>query len=152
MTATHFKIIITSTLTITLNIAIGQASFNPTGTYVYQGKATIKDGETYGYFGTIQVKKLTDRKIVMTFYICKGAPSYNSGSFVDTLDYKNNRAIHIYQDCITTFSFSNAGIYVKETSNGSCWGAGVVAHGHFKKKSSKQPILTEPLTGEKIKM
>lgn len=148
MTATLFKIVITFILTITLTIAIGQTSFNPTGTYVYQGKTTIKNGDTYGYFGTIQIKKLTDRKIVMTFYICKGAPSYNSGSFVDTLDYKNNQAIHTYPDCVTTFSFSKAGIYVKETN--SCWGAGVVAHGYFKKKSSKQPILTDPLSGEKI--
>jgi len=151
MTVTLIKIVIAFVLTITLNVATGQTLFNPTGTYVYQGKTTEKDGETYGYFGTIQVKKLTDTKIVMTFYICKGAPSYNSGSFVDTLDYKNNQAIHTDEECITIFSFSKTGIDVKETSERSCWGAGVVAHGHFRKKSSKRPILTEPLTGEKIK-
>ena len=150
MTSTVLKIITTSVLITTLHVATGQAFYNPTGTYSYQGKTTEKDGEIYGYFGTIQVKTLTNTKIVMTFYICRGAPGYNSGSFVDTLDYKNNQVIHTYKDCVTAFSFSKTGIIVKEISNRSCWGAGVVAHGHFKKKSSKQPILSDPLTGEKI--
>ncbi len=151
MTSTILKIITTYVLTTTLHIAIRQAFYNPTGTYAYQGKTTEKDGEIYGYFGTIQVKRLTDTKIVMTFYICRGAPGNNSGSFVDTLDYKNNQAIHTDKDCVTAFSFSKTGIIVKEISNKSCWGAGVVAHGLFKKKSSKQPVLADPLTGEKIK-
>jgi hypothetical protein len=137
-------------LMFTLNRAFGQLILNPTGTYSYQGKTTKKDGDTYGYFGTIQVKKLTASKIVMTFYICEGAPGYNSGSFVDTLHFKNRKAIYIENDCVTTFSFTETGIDVKETSHGSCWGFGVVAHGHFKRKSSKQPILTETLTGKKI--
>ena len=34
---------------------------------------------------------------------------------------------------------------------GSCWGAGVYANGHFKRTTSKTPILKEPLTDEIIK-
>lgn len=151
MTVGLFKIVIASLLTLTLSVVSGQTLLNPTGTYVYQGKTTVKDGDTYGYFGTIQVKKITNSKIVMTFYICMGAPGYNSGSFVDTLDYKNNQAIYSYKGCVTTFSFSKTRIGVKDIGNGSCWGFGVVADGHFIKKSSKRPILTEPLTGKKIK-
>jgi len=151
MTIGLFKIVIASLLTLTLSVVSGQTLLNPTGTYVYQGKTTVKDGDTYGYFGTIQVKKITNSKIVMTFYICKGAPGYNSGSFVDTLDYKNNQAIYAEEGCVTIFSFSKTRIAVKDTGNGSCWGLGVVADGHFMKKSSKRPILIEPLTGKKIK-
>ncbi len=87
----------------------------------------------------------------MTFYICKGAKSYNSGSFVDTLYYINNIAVHKDESCITTFTFSTKGINVKETSDRSCWGQGVYAHGYFRRKSSKQPVLYDPLTEQKIK-
>ena len=124
---------------------------NPRGTFQYVGKTIVKNDETYGYFGTIQVKTISKNKIVMTFYICIGAMSYNSGSFVDTLDYKNNVAVHKQGDCITTFAFTATGINVKETSNGSCWGIGVIAHGHFRRESSKQSVLVEPLSGEKLK-
>jgi hypothetical protein len=130
--------------------SFGQNSFiNPRGTFEYVSKTVIKNGDTYGYFGTIQVKTISNNKIVMTFYICKGATSYNSGSFIDTLDYRNNMAIYKDEECITTFVFTNKGIDVKETSKGDCWGANVYAHGHFRKKSSKQPILVDPLSGEK---
>ena len=82
---------------------------NPTGTYHLVGKTKKKDGDVYGWFGTIQVKTLTANKIAMTFYICKGAPSYNSGSFVDTLYYSDNKAIYADEDtakkCVTTFVF-----------------------------------------------
>lgn len=130
---------------------------NPTGTYHFVGKTKKKDGDVYGWFGTIQVKTLTDNKIAMTFYICKGAPSYNSGSFVDTLYYSDNKAIYADEDtakkCVTTFAFTTKGITVSETANyelGTCWGHGVVAFGFFRKKSSKTPTLIEPLTGEKL--
>ncbi len=145
--------IITICLLITgccLAQAFGQSTFNPTGTYVFQGKTTKKDGEIYGYTGSIQVKKINDTKIVMTFYICKGAPSYNSGSFVDTLTFANNVAVHTDEDCVTTFSFTKKGIDVQETKSGPCWGHGVYAHGYFKKESSKQPELKHPLTDEKL--
>jgi hypothetical protein len=133
------------------NFSYGQDIINPTGTYVYQGKTTKKDGDTYGYFGTIQVKKISDKKIIMTFYICKGAPSYNSGSFVDTLEYIDNKAVFKDEGIVTQFSFDNNGVDIKEIEyNGAYWGQGVYAHGRFKKKSKKEPILTEPLTGEKL--
>lgn len=133
-------------------ISLGdQPTVDPTGTYEYQGKTKKKDGDTYGYFGTIQVKKLNDTLIVMTFFICKGAPSYNSGSFVDTLNYADNKAIFKDEGMIAEFSFGKRGIGVKEIeSNHFYWGNGVRAHGYFKKKSSKEPILTDPLRGEKL--
>src|SRR5690606_5175773 len=67
---------------------------DPSGIYEYDGETVNKDGETYGYFGTIKVLRLDSNQILVSFYICKGAPSYNSGSFVNTLEYSNNRAIY----------------------------------------------------------
>ena len=139
-------------MTLCYTLSFGQNNFiNPRGTFENLGKTVVKNDDTYGYFGTIQVKTLSKNKIVMTFYIYKGAKSYNSGSFIDTLDYSNNIADHKDEDCITTFTFTTKGINVKETSNNSCWGQGVYAHGHFRRKSSKQPVLVDPLSGQKIK-
>ncbi len=95
----------------------------------------------------------------MTFMICIGAPSYNSGSFVDTLDYYNNSVIYTAQDidpsCQIRFDFSEKGIVVKEKTddfNSGCgFGHAVVADGFFKKISNSEPILKEPMTDEEIK-
>jgi hypothetical protein len=132
---------------------------DPTGTYELDSK-TEKNGEDiFGYFGKIQVKKVKQDKIVMTFSICKGAPSYNSGSFVDTLDYNKNTVIYKTPDldpsCQIKFDFTDKGIVVKESTddfNSGCgFGHAVVADGFFKKISSSVPLLKDPLTDEEIK-
>ncbi|MCO5234531.1 MAG: hypothetical protein M9888_12465 [Chitinophagales bacterium] len=135
------------------------AYIDPTGTYKLDNKTEEKNGEVYGYSGYIQVKKITKDKIVMTFEVNKGAPSYNSGSFVDTLTYKNNIALYTVPDdidstCKITFHFDKKGVTVLEETadyNSGCgFGHAVVANGFYKRTSSKTPILTEPLTGEKL--
>jgi hypothetical protein len=133
-------------------------TIDPTGTYQLDNKTKRKNGEIYGYFGKIQVKKITVNKIVMTFEVNKGAPSYNSGSFVDTLSYYNNMATYktpeVDSTCKVTFVFSKNGVTVtEETANynfGCGFGHAVIADGFYKKVSSKVPILVEPLTGEKL--
>lgn len=138
--------------------AVGQSLVDPTGTYVYSGKTTKKGDDIYGYSGQIQVKKITSRKIVMTFEVNKGAPSYNSGSFVDTLSYSNNKAIYTNPEddstCKIIFRFDTKGVTVKEETadyNSGCgFGHAVVADGRFRKISSKRPKLKEPLTGEEL--
>ena len=140
------------------SISSKQIYIDPTGTYKLNSKTRTKGDDIYGYSGEIQVKKLSKIKIAMTFSVNRGAPSYNSGSFVDTLHYINNTAI--YKDpendssCKITFLFSNKGVIVKEESkdfNSGCgFGHAVVASGFYKIISRKQPILTDPLTGEKI--
>ena len=130
----------------------------PTGTYELNNIIEKKDGEIYGYFGQIQVKKINSEKIIMTFEVNKGAPSYNSGSFVDTLVYKENKAIfrdtEVDSTCKVIFNFDKRGITVREETANCNWGCGfghgVVADGFYKKVSSKIPILTYPLTGEKL--
>ncbi len=135
--------------------ASSKTFLNPTGTYAFDGKTKTKDRDIFGYFGEIKVKLIDTNKIAMSFYICKGAPSYNSGSFVDTLLYRENIALYRDEDlqkaCKVTFTFSKKNIKIQETANyeyGTCWGHGVIAFGSFKKTSYKIPIIKDPLTEE----
>lgn len=137
------------------NDLIQETSIDPTGTYKLASETVTKDGDTYGYSGKIQVKKIGDDKIAVTFYVNKGAPSYNMGGFVDTLSFVNNKAIYKglenTTDCRIEFAFSESGIMVKTDEGNSCgFGHGVYANGFFKKKSSIEPILENPFSGQRI--
>lgn len=124
-------------------IAKGQNSpppINPSGYYSLDSKTTVQNGDTYGYFGTIKVKQIDSNQIFVDFYVCKGAPSYNSGSFEDTLFYRNGIAIRTTADdasCVITFNFNTpGGIRVEEKAkdfNSGCgFGSAVVASGFYK--------------------
>ena len=127
---------------------------NPTGSYELDGKSYVKDGDTYGRFGEIQIKKLSDDKVVITFYVCNGAPSYNSGSFVDTLEYKNNKVIFtepIYDPgCEIRFTFSDSGIVAVEKTENFSFGCGfghsAYADGFYRRISSEDPVLKYPMS------
>lgn len=89
---------------------------------------------------------LTQNSIVIDFSICKGAPSYNLGNFIDTLDYQDNKAIYkgdanTDPSCMITFNFSSNGIQVKEKTDNPIFGCGfghdVYVNGFFKKISPK---------------
>jgi len=130
-------------------------TLKPTGVYEYSGKTIKKDGETYGYFGTIKVLCLDTNKILVSFFICKGAPSYNSGSFVDTLQYSNSQAIYVGDTamaettCRLTFNFTPKGINAELFSNypnSACgFGHAVDAQGFYKKIKGKIPTKEEIL-------
>lgn len=132
---------------ITTSFVFQNNYVDPAGTYSLNGNLK-KDGD--GYFGEIQVIKLDKNKIVMNFSICKGAPSYNSGAFLDTLQYQNNKAIFRGDavddpSCMITFNFSAKGVMVDEKTDDYNFGCGfghaVVASGFFKKTSSKIPSI-----------
>jgi hypothetical protein len=139
--------------------ALKQKTIDPTGTYELVAETTKKGGEIYGYSGQIQVKLLIENRIAMNFFVCIGAPSYNSGGFTDTLDYKNNLAIYrvpdIDESCVITFIFADEKVTVDELTDNYNFGCGfghaVVANGNYKKTSSEVPVLKDPFTGEKIK-
>jgi hypothetical protein len=133
-------------LALLTQITLGQTIqptpyINPAGYYSLDNKTIVKDGDTYGYFGTIKVKQLDSNRIFMEFYVCKGAPSYNSGSFEDTLFYKNGIAVRTTSDdasCVITFNFNTSdGVTVEEKTkdfNAGCsFGSAVVANGFYKK-------------------
>lgn len=153
------KIILSYTLIILITSFSAKPDYiDPTGTYQLRSKSKKKNGEIYGYFGQIQVKKIIEDKIVMTFEVNKGAPSYNSGSFVDTLSYFNNSVIYTTPEydstCKITFDFGKKGILVTEETddyNSGCgFGHAVIANGFYKRVSNKMPTLIQPLTGEKL--
>jgi hypothetical protein len=138
----------------------GQTSvrINPTGVYKYSGKTYKKNGDTYGYFGTIKVLQVDTDKVLMNFYVCNGAPSYNSGSFIDTLSIKKNQAVYhgdttiIELTCKLTFNFTSKGIYAELFSdypNSACgFGHGVIPQGFFKKQIGKVPTKDEMFKDE----
>jgi hypothetical protein len=133
-------------------------TINPTGLYNFDGHTYKKNGDTYGYFGTIKVVRLDSAKILMSFYVCKGAPSYNSGSFVDTLNYLNNEAIYegdttmAETTCKLTFHFTSKGISAElssDYSNSACgFGHAVDAQGFYKRVKGKIPTKNEILSDD----
>ncbi|WP_057936129.1 hypothetical protein [Algoriphagus resistens] len=135
-----------------------KGNLDPTGTYSFGLRPMGEEDSGIGYNGLIQVIGIGNNKIAMTFEVNKGAPSYNSGSFVDTLAYADNRSIFtipaIDPSCRITFEFDRKGVEVNEEAdnlNSACgFGNAVVAKGYFKKVSKKKPVLKAPLTGETL--
>ena len=96
---THKKYILTTISLLTIiflsslkNIKVEY--IDPTGIYKY-GQIE-KNEKNQKYFGEIQVLALSKDKIIVSLFLCKGYPSYNSGSFIDTLEYKENKTIYFY--------------------------------------------------------
>ena len=140
--------------------AIGQVKksipvFNPTGTYKLNNKTCTKDGDTYGYFGSIRVKLLNPGAIAVSLFVCVGAPSYNSGSFVDTLVYLHHRAVYHPADydtsCRITFYFTAKGVTVNQVQadlNSGCgFGHAVLADWFYRKVSGKVPVIQDEALG-----
>lgn len=144
------------TLALIIVIAKNNIIINPTGTYQLKAKTISKNGETYGYSGKIQIKQIKTDSIIMSFYVNKGAPSYNSGSFIDTLYYYNNCAyyteVEFDDSCKITFTFDKKGIHVEEESTPAqfnCgFGWGVDVNGYFKKNDNKVPLIKDLLIEE----
>jgi hypothetical protein len=154
----RLSILLILSFVILTNFLIKPKYIDPTGTYQLESNTKKKIGEVYGYTGQIQVKKISNDKIVMTFEVNKGAPSYNSGSFIDTLSYNDNKSFYTVPKsdttCVITFDFDKRGVKVKEENadyNSGCgFGHAVDANGFYKRISNNSPVLIEPLTGEKL--
>ena len=130
----------------------------PTGTYTLNPEVDREKLPINSYFGDIQVLALDKDKIAVTFFISKGAPSYNMGTFIDTLRYKNNHALFkstVDSTCSIKLDFREKGIQVNqeaENINAACgFGHAVVAKGLFVKQSAEEPKLAHPVTGEPLK-
>jgi len=135
--------------------AIGQGkkvilAFNPTGTYKLNKKTYIRHGDTYGYKGSIRVKLINPGRIAVSLYICIGAPSYNSGTLVDTLLYRHHRAVYHHEDdtsCRITFYFTDKGVTVNQIRpnlySGCGFGIAVFADGYYKKMSGRVPVIKD---------
>jgi hypothetical protein len=144
-----YKILSAILFCIAASPVTAQHYVNPTGIYKLVSKAKQVQGDTYGTTGDIQVKAISRSKIVVALSVNMGAPAYNSGGLLDTLQYVNNTSVYIGgQDdptCRIKLTFNEAGIKVTQKQadlNFGCgFGHGVFADGFYKKRSSKTPIL-----------
>ena len=123
---------------------------DPTGSYVLASKTKEINGEQYGYTGEIKIKKISSSKIVVYLFVCKGAPSYNSGTAYDTLTIKKNVAVYKSEydaSCRIYFRFNTKGVQVEEKTDNQAFGCGfghaVYANGFYKKTSNKIPTRKE---------
>jgi hypothetical protein len=140
--------------------ACSSNTIDPTGTYKLESETEIRNGDTYGYFGSIDVKKIESEKIVMSFFVCRGAPSYNMGMFLDTIDYINDKAVYtcdkIDSSCIINFFFTKKGIKVEEKTEDvsfECeFGHGVHASGFYKVRSHNTPIIKDPFNSKRYEI
>lgn len=154
------SLLITFLLLIASTIGYSQL-FNTdiTGTYHLNKHIDIEnDYPIESYFGNLQVVPWGEDSVILNFYINKGHPSYNTGSFIDTLLIENE--ILTYQttcgtNCKVQFSFYETRVHVKsgaeDTSRNCCFGYGVVVNDYYEKTSDAVPILVDPLTGDRLR-
>ncbi|MEO8759737.1 MAG: hypothetical protein ABI388_01860 [Bacteroidia bacterium] len=90
----------------------------------------------------------------MSFFVCKGAPSYNLGVFVDTLNYLNNKVLYTGDTlsdptCQMTMKFSAASINIDlktDNINFACgFGHAVTAKGFYYRVKGRNPTKEEIL-------
>ena len=121
---------------------------DPTGTYILKG--IKKNNKIFGHSGELRVKLLNPKKVAMSFYINKGYPGYESGSFMDTLAYKDNLVKFIPSadaDCSVIFCFSDYSAEIRQTytnPQSSCgFGKGILISTFFDKYSEEKPIIQD---------
>ena len=132
------------------------AQINPTGTYIIGKGLSQEESNTEGNFGEIRVKKISPTKLAIALYVISGAPAHDSGDLVDTLTFRNNKAVFANsvfdKSCRIYFTFSESQLVVKQTSDthpspcGFGWNADV--SGVYRKRSSKVPVIMDLTTGK----
>jgi hypothetical protein len=121
---------------------------DPTGTYVLMG--TIKKNRITGHSGEIRVQLLDSQRIALCFYLTKGYPGYESGSFIDTLPYEANATRYTCKKdttCTILFYFYPNKVEIMPTySNpysGGGYPNGVLISAVFSKSSSDRPVIQD---------
>lgn len=126
----------------------GQDYVNPTGTYLLKGE--VRNSQIVGHYGELRVRLLDSGKIALALYLNKGYPGYESGSFVDTLGYGDNRAVYTPgtdSSCSIVFSFELRAVEISQiVSNprsGCGFRPGVLEPEVLQKKSSDVPVIQD---------
>ncbi len=120
---------------------------DPTGTYILKGK--VVKHEIVGHSGEIRVKLLNARSIAMCFYINSGYPDYISGSFIDTLPYRDNQVRYqpAHSGCIIQFCFDHKMAEIQQLltdpRSGCGFSPGVMISAFFRKSSSERPVIQD---------
>ena len=121
---------------------------DPTGTYILKGD---RDGNRItGHSGEIRVRLLSVTSVALSFYISKGYPGYESGSFIDTLAYDENLAVYhpaTDGDCKILFLFDPKNAEIQQVYNDphcTCgFGKGILVSAVFQKYSSSPPVIQD---------
>jgi len=124
------------------------AFIDPTGTYTLTGK--VKRNRVVGHSGEMRVELLDSGRVAISFYMNKGYPNYESGSFIDTLTYDEDMARYspsCDSTCTMIFWFTDKsmelrGLYTDPKS--SCgFVSGVMRAAIFEKTSGDRPIIQD---------
>jgi hypothetical protein len=144
-----FALLLLSELTTSVPVSPSiRSSIDPTGTYILKG--ILKKNRITGHSGEIRVKLLAENKIALCFYISSGYPAFESGAFMDTLDYYDSHAE--YQPdrdrgCIIQFSFSEFAAETRQLygdPHSNCgFGKGVMISAVFRKSSNDRPVIQD---------
>jgi hypothetical protein len=121
---------------------------DPTGTYLLKGET--KKNKIVGHSGEIRIKLLDTQTVAMTFFICKGFPNYETGSFIDTLSYTDNKVMYkppADSGCTIAFWFDDLSAetqqYFTNPRSACGFGPGVMKSTVFEKRSSEIPIIQD---------
>ncbi len=121
---------------------------DPTGTYILKGK--VQKNEIVTHSGELRVKLLNKNKVALSFFISKGYPGYEFGSFTDTVSYDETFATYRStrdKDCNIVFFFSPTSAetqLVYSDPHCSCgFAKGVMISTVFEKKSSDEPVIQD---------
>jgi hypothetical protein len=129
---------------------------DPTGSYEFVSDARDSTNDDSGVFGEVRVILLGDERIAVGFAMNIGALSFNSGGFVDTLEFRDSIAVFRDREsdssCTITLSIAKDSVRLTEHTDlpdGGCgFGHGVVADGSFRKGSSVRPYQLDPAGGD----
>jgi hypothetical protein len=124
-----------------------QTFIDPTGTYTLKGE--VRDNKVVSHSGEIRVKLLRPELLTLCFFIDKGYPGYESGSFLDTLQYEGNEAVYTTRDssCMLRFYFKPTGVELvhifSQNARDCGFAPGVLTGAFFRKTSSGVPVIQD---------
>lgn len=121
---------------------------NPTGTYTLTG--IVRNNRVIGHSGELRVRLLSPDKVAVCFYMNKGYPGYESGAFMDTLAYEENRVFYTPASdtgCSVLFCFLPRTVEIikiySDIHSGCGFGQGVLAASILDKTSSELPVIQD---------
>src|SRR5688500_20381120 len=112
-----------------------QTIANPTGTYRLSARRTNRIGE-------MRVTLVDRSHIAIRLVVSSGAPAFDAGTLVDTLEYWNNTAVYTDPNddasCRLVFLFSRSGTRIEEERHANCsFGNGVSVAGFYRRVNRK---------------
>jgi hypothetical protein len=121
---------------------------DPTGTYILTG--IVKNNHVTSHSGELRVRLVDRHTAAVCFYINKGYPDYESGAFLDTLAYEDNRLCYTPASdtsCSLLFNFQPRTVeMVQIVSDLHCtcgFRQGVLIPATFDKSSNAIPVIQD---------